>query len=71
MKFKMMDLWMQIEGTKLVFTLNFSVLDFFKFAFNTDFCLNFQNFLGEVRSGGERGGGGMPPDPGRNLFFFH
>ena len=33
MKIKMIDLWMQIEGTKLIFIMNFSVLDFFKFAF--------------------------------------
>ena len=32
MKIKMMDLWMQIEGKKLIFVMNFSVLDFFKFA---------------------------------------
>ena len=32
MKIKMMHLWMQIEGTKLIFIMNFSVLDFFKFA---------------------------------------
>ena len=28
----MMDLWMQIEGIKLIFFMNFSVLDFLKFA---------------------------------------
>ena len=28
----MMDLWMQIEGTKVVFIMYFSVLHFFKFA---------------------------------------
>ena len=28
MKIKMMDLWMQIEGTKLTFIVNFSVLDY-------------------------------------------
>ena len=28
----MMDLWMQIEGRKVIFSMNFSVLDFFKFA---------------------------------------
>ena len=28
----MMDQWMQIEGRKLIFIMNFSVLDFFKFA---------------------------------------
>ena len=27
-----MDLWMQNEGTKLIFIMNFSVLYFFKFA---------------------------------------
>ena len=32
MKIKMMDLWMQIEGGKLIFIINFGVLDFFKFA---------------------------------------
>ena len=32
MQIKMMDLWMQIEGTKLIFIMNFSVLHFFKFA---------------------------------------
>ena len=26
-----MDLWMQIEVRKLIFIMNFSVLDFFKF----------------------------------------
>ena len=32
MKVKMMDLWLQIEGTKMTFIMNFSVLDFFIFA---------------------------------------
>ena len=32
MKIRIMDLWMQIEGRKLIFIMNFSVLDFFKFA---------------------------------------
>ena len=32
MKIKVMDLWMQTEGRKLIFIMNFSVLDFFKFA---------------------------------------
>ena len=31
MKIKMMDLWLQIEGTKLIFIMNFSVLGFLKF----------------------------------------
>ena len=49
LKIKMMDLWMQIEGSKLIFVMNFSVLDFFKFGSRnasdcTDFSLDFQNF---------------------------
>ena len=32
MKIKMMDLWMQTEGTKLKIIMNFSVLNLFKFA---------------------------------------
>ena len=32
MEIKMMDLWMQTEGRKLIFIMNFSVLDFFIFA---------------------------------------
>ena len=32
MKINMMDMWMQIEGRKMIFIMNFSVLDFFKFA---------------------------------------
>ena len=31
MKIKMDDLWLQIEGTKLIFIKNISMLDFFKF----------------------------------------
>ena len=42
---------MQIEGTKLVFFMDFSLLDFVKFAFQnasncTDFSLEFQNLSG-------------------------
>ena len=32
MKIKMMDLWMQIKGRKIIFIMTFCVLDFFKFA---------------------------------------
>ena len=35
MKIKVMDLWMQIEGTKLIYIMNFSMLDFCKFASRT------------------------------------
>ena len=44
-----MDLWMQIEDRKLIFSMRFIVLHFFKFASRmpsncSDFCLDFQNF---------------------------
>ena len=66
MKIKMMDLWMQIEGRKLIFIMNFSVLDFFKFASRIPqiaqtLVSTFKNFQG--------GGGGMPPDPPRYFLF--
>ena len=61
MKNKMIDLWMQIEGTKLIFVMNFSVLDFFKFAsrmpqFAQIFVSTFKIFPGG-------GTGGIPPSP--------
>ena len=64
MKIKMMDQWMQIEGTKLIFIKNFSVLDFFKFDSRmpqTALILvsTFKLFRGS-----------MPPDPHRNFLFF-
>ena len=42
---------MQVEGTKLIFIMNISVLDFFKFASRMPqiaqiFSLDFQNFRG-------------------------
>ena len=57
MKIKMMGLWMQIEGRKLIFIMNFSVLDFFKFAsrmpqFAQSFSLDLSNFFFQ---------GSMPP----------
>ena len=57
---------MQIEGTKLIFIMNISVLDFFKFASRKPqiaqiLVSTFKIFQGT-----------MPPDPPRNfLFFFH
>ena len=62
---------MQIEGTKLIFVMNFSVLDFFEFASRMPqitqiFVSTFSTVWGV---GGE---GGMPRNPPRNvLFFFH
>ena len=60
----MMDLWMQIEGTNLIFIMNFSVLDFFKFAPRMPqiaqmLVSTFKIFRGRV-----------PPDPHRNFLFF-
>ena len=53
---------MQIEGTTLIFIMNFSVQDFFKFASRmpqiAEVSLDLQNFPGRGR-----GGGGFP------LFF--
>ena len=59
---------MQIEGTKLIFIMNFNVLDFFKFASRmpqiAQLNLDLQNFPG--------GWGGHIQDLPRNvLFFFH
>ena len=62
MKIKMMDLWMQIEGTNLIFIMNFSVLDFFKFASRMPeiaeikLVSTFKIFWGG--GGGGEGGGG-------------
>ena len=58
---------MQIEGRKLIYIMNFSVLNFFKFASRMPqiaqiLVLTFKNFLG-----GE--GGGMPLDP-LNIYSF-
>ena len=67
LKIKMMDLWLQIEGTKLTFIMNISVLDFFKFASRMPqiaqiLVSTFNIFRGS-----------MPPDPPTNFlfFFFH
>ena len=57
---------MQIEGTKLIFIMNISVLDFFKFSSRMPqiaqiLVSTFKIFRGS-----------MLPDPPRNfLFFFH
>ena len=55
---------MQIEGTKLIFIMNFSVLDFFKFAFRMPqiaqiLVSTFKIFWGR-----------MPPNPPENVLFF-
>ena len=63
-KIKVIDLWMQIEVRKLIFIMNFSLLDFFKFASRMPqtaqiFVSTFKIFWG-----------GMPPDPPRYFLFF-
>ena len=64
MKIKVIDLWMQIEVSKLIFIMNFSVLDFFKFASRMPhtaqiFVSTFKIFRGSI-----------PPDPPRYILFF-
>ena len=63
-KIKVIDLWMQIEVRKLIFFMNFSVLDFFKFASRMPqtaqiFVWTFKIFRGS-----------MPSDPPRYFLFF-
>ena len=74
MKFKMMDLCMKIEGTKLIFIMNFSVLDFFKFVSRMPQIAQIELVLA-FKIFPEGGGGvGMPldtsPPPPRNFLFF-
>ena len=59
---------MQIEGTKLIFITNISVLDFFKFASRMPQIAQILVSTFKIFRGG--GGGGMPPDPPRNFLFF-
>ena len=62
----MVDLWLQIEGTKLIFIMNISGLDFFKFASRMPqiaqiLVSTFKIFWWSV-----------PPDPLKiSSFFFH
>ena len=70
---------MQIEGTKLIFVMNFSVLYFFKFASRRPqiaqilvSTLKISGGWAEGSGGGGEQGGGHAPGPPRNfLFFFH
>ena len=58
---------MQNESTKLIFVINFSVLDFFKFASRMS---QITQILVSTFKIFWRGGGGMPPDLPRNVHFF-
>ena len=60
MKIKRMDLWMQIEGTKLILVMNFSVLHFFKFASRMPQIAQILVLTFKIFQGGW-GGGSMPP----------
>ena len=64
MKIQIIDLWMQIEVRTLIFIMNFSVLDFFKFASRMPqtaqiLVSTFKIFRGS-----------MPPDPPRYFLIF-
>ena len=59
-----MDLWMQIEGTKLIFVMNFSVLDFFKFISRMSQIAQILVSIFKIFWYG------IPPDPRRNFLFF-
>ena len=57
---------MQIEGTKLTFIMNFSLLDFLKFAPRMPQIAQILVSTFKILGGGGHargGGGGMPPDP--------
>ena len=64
---------MQIEGTKLILVLNFSVLDFFKFAAGMPPIAQISVSTFKIFLGGRGGEVVMPLDPSRNFlfFFFH
>ena len=55
---------MQIGGTKLIFIINISVLDFFKFASRMPQIAQILVSTFKIFRGG------MPPDPPRNFLFF-
>ena len=66
MKIKMMDLWMQIEGRKLIFNMNFIVLDFFRFASRMPQGQTIQILVLTFKICR----GNMPQDPPTYFFFF-
>ena len=66
MKIKMIDLCMQIEGTKLIFVMNFSVLDFFKFASRMPQIAQIVVSTFKIFRAGD-----MPQAPLRFPLFFH
>ena len=70
MKIKMMNLWMQIEGTKLIFIMNLIVLHFFKFASRVPQIAKI--LVSTFKVSGGQGGGACPQTPLEiSSFFFH
>ena len=67
MKIKMIDLWMQIKVRKLIFIMNFSVLDFFKVASRMPQTAQILVSTFKIFPGGR---GDMPPEPPRYFPFF-
>ena len=65
----MMDLWTQIEGTKLIFIININVLDFFKFASRMPQIAQILVSTFKIFRGGV-GGGACPQTPLEISFFF-
>ena len=66
-KINMMDLSMQIEGTKLIFIMNFSVFHFFKFASRMPEIAQILVSTFKIIQGG---GGMHAPRPHRNVLSF-
>ena len=64
MKIKMVGLWLQIKGTKLIFIVNISVLDFYKFASRMPQIAQILVSTFKIFQGS------MPLDPPRNFLFF-
>ena len=64
MKIQIIDLWMQIEVRKLIFIMNFSVLDFFKFASRMPQTAQILVSTFKIFQGS------MPPDPPRYFLIF-
>ena len=60
---------MQIEGTKLIFIINISVLDFFKFASRMPQIAQILVSTFRIFRGGG-GGGACPRTPPRKFLFF-
>ena len=70
MKIKMMELWLQIEGTKRIFVMNFSVLHFFKFASRMPQIEQILVLTFKIFQEGGGGGGCAQTTLEKSSFFF-